>query len=109
MVVEECGLSDMGYKGSKFTWSNNRESQCFTKERLNRAFSTKYLTDFCTGSMVSTLASLSSDHCPPVINVSASRMDGVKTVRPFLYELSWDLREECKKLINDSWSYSSGP
>lgn len=37
LAVNDCGLSDFGFKGDRFTWSNNREGAQFTKERLNRA------------------------------------------------------------------------
>ncbi|KAF5465338.1 hypothetical protein F2P56_015356 [Juglans regia] len=37
-ALEDCDLSDMGYVGNKFTWSNNRGGTEFTKERLDRAF-----------------------------------------------------------------------
>jgi hypothetical protein len=30
-----CDLSDLGYRGSKFTWSNKQESGIFVKERLD--------------------------------------------------------------------------
>lgn len=34
-VQEKCGLSDLGYKGSKFTWTNCRHDESFIKERLD--------------------------------------------------------------------------
>jgi len=34
--IHECNLGDLGYVGSKFTWSNKRESGAFVKERLDR-------------------------------------------------------------------------
>lgn len=37
-AVDACGLSDLGFQGSKFTWCNNRAGHQFTKERLDCAF-----------------------------------------------------------------------
>lgn len=37
-AVEECGLSDLGFMGNKFTWCNNRHGKAFTKKRLDRAY-----------------------------------------------------------------------
>lgn len=34
-TLEECRLSDLRYKGDKYTWYNNREGSDFTKERLD--------------------------------------------------------------------------
>jgi hypothetical protein len=35
-TLEECRLSDLGYRSPKFTWSNCREGDDFTKERFDR-------------------------------------------------------------------------
>lgn len=32
VVLKECQLSDLGFKGSKFTWLNCRQDGIFTKE-----------------------------------------------------------------------------
>ena len=31
-TLEACGLSDLGYKGPKYTWNNGRVGAEFTKE-----------------------------------------------------------------------------
>lgn len=38
LAVEDSGLSDLGFHGDKYTYSNNREGKDFTKGRLDRAF-----------------------------------------------------------------------
>ena len=35
-VLEDCGLSDLGFKGPKFTWNNGYLDAFFTEERLDR-------------------------------------------------------------------------
>lgn len=39
-TLEECNLGDLGYRGSKFTWSNKQASDRFVKERLDHAVAT---------------------------------------------------------------------
>lgn len=35
-VVEECGLSELGFSGSKFTWANYHPDWTWTRLRLDR-------------------------------------------------------------------------
>ncbi|KAG6645499.1 hypothetical protein CIPAW_08G126800 [Carya illinoinensis] len=37
VALSDCGLKDIGYIGSKYTWCNKREGDGFTKSRLDRA------------------------------------------------------------------------
>lgn len=37
VALEECKLSDLGFRGSKFTWTNCRTDGTFIKERLDQA------------------------------------------------------------------------
>jgi hypothetical protein len=34
-VLMECGLTDLGFMGSKFTWINCQQDGSFIKERLD--------------------------------------------------------------------------
>jgi hypothetical protein len=36
-ALGECQLSDLGFQGPKFRWSNRRDYDMFTTERLDRA------------------------------------------------------------------------
>jgi hypothetical protein len=40
-ALEDCKLSDLGYKGSKFTWNNGCAGREFTKEHLDRGVANK--------------------------------------------------------------------
>lgn len=37
IALEANGLFDIGWKWSKFTWSNRYKDESFTKERLDKA------------------------------------------------------------------------
>lgn len=37
-MINDCGIIDCGYEGSKYTWSNNQEGGGFVWARLDRVF-----------------------------------------------------------------------
>jgi hypothetical protein len=37
LTLINCHLSDLGFMGSKFTWTNYRQDGSFIRERLDRA------------------------------------------------------------------------
>lgn len=34
-AIDDCGLRDMGYRGSCFTWKRGKTSETFMRERLD--------------------------------------------------------------------------
>lgn len=72
-VLEDCELGDLGYKGSKYTWSNCREAGQFIKERLNRATANQAWCSMFSEVDVSVLAARSSNHKPLLVTFSSSR------------------------------------
>ena len=41
MALGDCSLSDLGFRGPKYTRNNGRSNASFMKERLNRAVANK--------------------------------------------------------------------
>ncbi|GLT53218.1 hypothetical protein SLA2020_265040 [Shorea laevis] len=80
-ALAECQLGDLGYRGSRFTWSNCREAAQFTKERLDRATATRSWCEKFKYVEVMILAARRSDHKPSgslsVPNWLAEDKDGV--------------------------------
>lgn len=40
-VIDTCQLMDLGYQGTKFTWSNGRVGAAHIKERIDRVLGNK--------------------------------------------------------------------
>jgi hypothetical protein len=59
--LEQCQLSNMGFSGPLFTWSNKRRDSTFTKERLDRAMATISFASFFPQPTVDVLAARSSN------------------------------------------------
>ena len=36
--LDRCNMVDLGFNGSRFTWTNKRDSNCFIQERIDRYF-----------------------------------------------------------------------
>lgn len=80
----DCGLSDMGFVGSRFTWSNH-----FTKERLDRACHIPAWSALYPCSRTLTLPPNKSDHNNLLIDVSADLVNFVPRTRCFQFEEMW--------------------
>ncbi|XP_024171388.1 uncharacterized protein LOC112177323 [Rosa chinensis] len=105
-VVEDCGFYEFSFTGFEFTWDNRREGDANVKERIDRGFGNFNLIQKCGGFVAHHLVTMSSDHCPILIEAeppscsdSSFRRRGCR----FLFEEMWTKEEECGQLINQVW------
>ena len=68
-VIDECGFMDLGFEGSKFTWSKHFENGVSIWERLNRCLVNNSWFMKFGGSRVYHLSCNSSDHIPILISL----------------------------------------
>ena len=61
--VNSCGLNDIGFVGSWFTWSMYRQDLGWIRERINHVFATTEWLSRFPGARLYHLASLALDHC----------------------------------------------
>lgn len=66
-VINQVGLIDGGYSGSKYTWSNNRVGRARIMGRLDRVLYNSTWLSFCNTN-VSHLHRTNSDHAPLLIS-----------------------------------------
>lgn len=95
LAWEDSGLSDSSYVGDMFTWSNDREGEQFTKERLDHAFSNSRWQDLFPFYSVNYEMAQSSDHRPIVVTMASQMNIMSRGEKPFIYEANWAVREEC--------------
>lgn len=71
--LRDAGLSDLGFVGYPYTWSNNRTSPHLIEERIDRACGSDGWRSFFPRFQVAHLETLNSDHRPICINLKYSR------------------------------------
>lgn len=91
-VLFYCNSGDLGFYGSKYTWSNKRESGVYVKERLDRALATPEWGGLFPNAAVEVLAGFCSYHQPLWLCFDPSCRS---VPRMFRYEASWNIAEDC--------------
>ncbi|XP_059436723.1 uncharacterized protein LOC132169761 [Corylus avellana] len=101
-ALEDCELSDLGYRGPKYTWSNCREGTDVTKERLDRAVANREWCDNFHDAELVIGAAAWSDHSPLLLTLrNYGRQQNGR--RKFKYEVGWELDSKCRSIIQNSW------
>lgn len=101
-TLEDCSLSDLGYRGPKYTWINCRDENQFTKERLDRVVANQSWCDLYREVDVVVGAALSSDHSPLFINLLGG-VYGLQRQKRFRYEAQWESETKCQDIISQAW------
>jgi hypothetical protein len=104
-VLEYCGLSDLGFKGSKFTWSNRHQDGSFMKERLDRAMANYAWCELFMRREILVLPSRTSNHCLLLVRIFDAHQSPRRSHlhRSFKFEASWLVDENYMTVIKDAW------
>ncbi|CAM8912119.1 unnamed protein product [Rhodiola kirilowii] len=97
----DCELMDLGFKGSKFTYSNKRKGYDEIQCRLDRAVGDVLWVEKYPNSVIQHLISHRSDHCPLLLS-----MDGVIRAKgkPFRFEAMWMRDSSFADTVNKNWN-----
>lgn len=74
----DCGLNDIGYSGSKYTWGNERKEEDIIWKRLDIMVINDNWDDCFSNTNVQHLPRISSDHCPLLISIGVNQNDHIK-------------------------------
>ena len=98
--IQSSKLIDLGFTGSRFTWSRGR-----CHERIDRALGNEGLLDIFDSIMVRHLPRLASDHSPILVNLIPK--ENVKNQgRAFRYLSTWECHEDWKPWLKNAWQKS---
>ncbi|XP_050386206.1 uncharacterized protein LOC126802601 [Argentina anserina] len=100
--VNRNGMIDMGFQGSKYTWSNNR-----IKERLDRGFCCPAWRILFAEAFIKHLPKTRSDHCPILLQLYSNNLVNKNDV-PFRFQVMWMNHNMYADFVSSSWNSSSG-
>ena len=104
VALENCELTDLGFNGHKFTWTNQRLGSAHTKQRLDKAVADKDWIEKFPASSVSHLFSHASDHIPILLRTMNDRRLRGRGVGGFKFEESWLLWDDCEEVVHEVWT-----
>ncbi|KAM3322288.1 hypothetical protein P3S67_003439 [Capsicum chacoense] len=98
--LNNCGLLDKGYSGSKYTWCNERKEQDIIWMRLDKMVTNEEWDELFMKTSILHLARYSSDHCPLLINISSEE---VKPIKYFKFLNFWVDEDDFINIIKEQW------
>ncbi|XP_070002075.1 uncharacterized protein [Nicotiana sylvestris] len=104
ICLNSCKLVDLGFKGSKYTWSNKRYTNRhdLILERLDRCFSTDEWIEQFPDSIVTHLLRTQSDHCPLLLSLINRSQN--KANKLFKFESLWCNHPDFLPIVQDNFT-----
>lgn len=101
-IIEECGLYDLGYTGSTYTWERFRGTNKWVQERLDRGLVNDEWKQTFPEAELSVIDVSTSDHLPILLQLN--RKIYVPKRRRFKFENLWLREKDCMKIVESSWN-----
>ena len=103
LALEGCELTDLGFNGHKFKWTNRRLGAAHTKQRLDRATANGVWIEKFPASSITHLFSHASNHLPILLKTMNDRWTRGRGAGGFKFEESWLLWEDCEEAVIEVW------
>lgn len=98
LCVDDCGVSDLGFSGPKFTWSNGR-----VYERLDRALSNASFLDSFHQAKVLNLNQYKSDHRVILLKLEDVHQSRSGSGSRFAFQAAWVTHNGFKNMVKENW------
>lgn len=113
--LTDCDLTDLGFQGVPFTWSNQRIEPRTIRCRLDIFCGNSAWRMLAPQSHVQHLTFPGSDHIPLMVRIRGeatrnwdSRSRGRRN-RPWRFNAHWVRKEECEKVVREGWESALAP
>ncbi|KAF9587816.1 hypothetical protein IFM89_005820 [Coptis chinensis] len=101
-LINDLDMTDFGFSGPSFTWSNHKIGEANIRERLDRVIANVEWLDIFPMACVSHIATSSSDHVALVLHMTGVVDSGLK---PFRFHDMWSKDVSCEGVIENCWSH----
>ena len=105
--IDTCGLKDIGYVGSWFTWSMFRNDLGWIRERLDRVFDTTEWLNLFPNARLHHLASFASDHYTLMLRIISQGVQRKKPKKLFRFKSMWLKDDRCGMIVEEAWADGS--
>ncbi|KAL9680173.1 hypothetical protein QQ045_018051 [Rhodiola kirilowii] len=104
--LPNCGLTDLGYDGDRFTYSNRRRGDDEVSARLDRVVVNQAWRSLFPNAVVKHSIANSSDHTPIVLFLSERAK--VNKEKIFRFEPMWRRHRDFKDRVREFWKEQEG-
>lgn len=99
--MDLAGISDLGFNGNPYIWTNAGEGVELIQERLDRALASSRWLDILSQTQVTHLPFTHSDHFPLLMSLHDNNSGGPY---PFRGKEAWSLHDDFKSFFVNHWS-----
>ncbi|XP_019251026.1 PREDICTED: uncharacterized protein LOC109229940 [Nicotiana attenuata] len=106
--INTCNLTDLGFKGSIFTWWNGRSEDDCIFNRLDRCLGNMELQQSFPGLEITHLSKIGSDHCPMLLKCD---IETPPIKKSFKFLNFWTKNDTFKDVVKENWNadFSANP
>lgn len=99
-TVHDCGLSDLGFVGEKFTWEKARGKPNWVQERLDRGLANKSWRDLFLEAEVHVIEVAIYGHLP--LHLKLNKKVYMSKESRFRFENVWLREKDCHEVVKNS-------
>ena len=99
--MDYYNLIDLGFSGTKYTWTNKRDIGDLIQQRLDRVWANSSWKVAFPEALVKHLARNNSDHCPLLLSLDSPHVSN--GVKPFRFQPIWLSHEEFPSVVREAW------
>lgn len=104
-VIRACDLIDLGFLGSRFTWTNMRKGHTNVQEMLYRVLGNRVWMVNFPEARVAHLTRTRSDHCPIMVYDGRATRN-TRVTKSFRLQAAWFLHPQFEGFLVNCWTYS---